>query len=117
MRLVEEGKIDLDAPVDNYLTRWQSPPSSHIHDEVTVRGLLSHTAGLAPWNYPGVPVDTVYPSLVDLLSAAASGKGVEVTRQPGLKATYTNGGYLILQLLVEDITGETFPEYMQRQVL
>ena len=46
MKLVEEGKLDLDVPVSKYLTRWQLPASEFNNDEVTVRRLLSHTAGL-----------------------------------------------------------------------
>ena len=46
MKLVEDGRIDLDSPVENYLERWRLPPSTYDHDEVTVRRLLSHTAGL-----------------------------------------------------------------------
>lgn len=46
MILVEEGKLDLDVPVSNYLTRWQLPVSDFDNNKVTVRRLLSHTAGL-----------------------------------------------------------------------
>ena len=47
MKLVQEGKIDLDAPAEKYLTRWHLPESEFDSDEVTVRRLLSHTAGLS----------------------------------------------------------------------
>src|SRR5471030_1330953 len=46
MRLVESGRIDLDAPVSRYLHRWKLPPSPFDNNGVTVRRLLSHTAGL-----------------------------------------------------------------------
>ena len=46
MVLVEEGAIDLDTPISDYLTRWQLPESAFDHSGVTVRRLLSHTAGL-----------------------------------------------------------------------
>ena len=45
-RLVEEGRIDLDAPIEDYLTRWHLPESKYDHNEVTIRRLLSHTSGL-----------------------------------------------------------------------
>jgi CubicO group peptidase (beta-lactamase class C family) len=57
MHLVEQGKIDLDAPVSRYLTRWQLPESDFEHDGVTVRRLLSHTAGLSPGSYLGFLLD------------------------------------------------------------
>ena len=117
MRLVEEGKIDLDAPVAQYLTGWSLPPSEFDQSAVTVRRLLSHTAGLAPWNYPGTLLQETPPAMVDLLSGTSSGEAVHLDRQPGERGQYTNGGYLILQLLVEDVTGEPFADYMQRAVL
>lgn len=46
MTLVEAGKLDLDAPASRYLTRWKLPPSRFDDDGVTVRRILSHTAGL-----------------------------------------------------------------------
>lgn len=117
MQLVEEGRIDLDAPVEKYLTSWKLPASDFDHREVTVRRLLSHTAGLDVWNYPGVLLGETQPSLVDLLSGAASARAVHVRWQPGSREVYTNGGYVLLQLLIEDITGEWFPDYIERQVL
>ena len=83
MRLVEEGRIDLDAPVEQYLTSWHLPPSEFDHGGVTVRRLLSHTAGLAPWDYPGTPVGETPPTLVELLSGMGSDEPVYVYRQPG----------------------------------
>ena len=47
MKLVHEGKIDLNAPIEKYLTRWHLPESEFDSDSVTVRRLLSHTAGLS----------------------------------------------------------------------
>ena len=117
MRLVEEGRIDLGASVEMYLTSWKLPTFDFDHQGVTVRRLLSHTAGLDVWNYPGVLPGESQPSLVDLLSGAASGEAVRVRWQPGSREKYTNGGYVLLQLLVEDVTGESFPDYIQRQVL
>jgi len=47
MRLAEQGRTDLDTPVERYLTRWHLPPSDLNHAAVTIRRLLSHTAGLS----------------------------------------------------------------------
>jgi len=54
MRLVQQGKLDLDAPVDRYLTRWHLPPSPFDADGVTTRRLLSHTAGLISQDYSSI---------------------------------------------------------------
>jgi len=47
MRLVEQGRLDLDVPVETYLTRWHLPASPFDSDGVTIRRLLSHSAGLS----------------------------------------------------------------------
>lgn len=117
MRLVDENKIDLDAPVERYLMRWHLPQSEFDPGGVTPRRLLGHTAGIASWDYQGTRVDEMSPTLVELLSGAASDDAVRVDHQPGERENYSNGGYLLLQLLIEDVTGESFGEYMQRQVL
>jgi CubicO group peptidase (beta-lactamase class C family) len=117
MRLVEAGVLALDAPVDQYLVSWHLPASNFSSQEVTVRRLLSHTAGLAVWNYPGVPVEDTHPALVDLLSGIESAQAVNLKWQPGSRGEYTNAGYLLLQLLIEDVMGGSLAEYMQRQVL
>lgn len=113
MRLVEEGKIDLDAPVAQYLKSWGLPPAKFDPNGVTVRRLLSHTAGIAPWYYAGVPIEATLPAPAELLSTGP----VRLVRQPGEREAYTNGGYTLLQLLIEDVTGESFAAYMQREVL
>jgi CubicO group peptidase (beta-lactamase class C family) len=64
MTLVESGKIDLDAPVSRYLTRWHLPASEFDNDGVTVRRLLSHTAGLTDGlGFAGYPPGAEIPSL------------------------------------------------------
>jgi len=117
MRLVEEGKLDLDAPVEGYLTRWHLPPSEFDHQGVTIRRLLSHSAGLSLHGYPGFEPDQPLPSLEESLSGMTAGAGnVRVVQEPGSFA-YSGGGYTLLQLVVEEVTGEAFAAYMQREVL
>lgn len=57
MKLVEEGEIDLDHPVSTYLSRWQLPDTGFDNTGVTMRRLLSHTAGLSLHGYPGFPLE------------------------------------------------------------
>jgi CubicO group peptidase (beta-lactamase class C family) len=122
MTLVEAGRIDLDAPVSRYLTRWQLPPSTHDTDQVTVRRLLSHTAGLTDdLGYcgfaTGVPVETLEASLTQAADACPLRTGrVAVGDAPG-GWRYSGGGYTLLQLIIEEVSGERFADYMQRAVL
>lgn len=123
MTLVEQRRVDLDAPVSRYLTRWHLPPSKFDNDRVTVRRLLAHTAGLTDGlGFLGYGPDQKLPTIEEELTHAqdampgASGI-VRVGARPGRNWRYSGGGYLILQLLIEEVTHESFNAYMQRAVL
>lgn len=118
MKLVEEGKIELDAPAEKYLTRWKLPKSEFDAKGVTVRRLLSHTAGLSLHGYPGWTPKDELPTVEESLNGKNNGPGrVEMIMQPGTKWKYSGGGYTILQLIVEEVTGERFEDYMQKAIL
>jgi CubicO group peptidase (beta-lactamase class C family) len=118
MRLVENGQLDLDAPVEQYLTRWHLPPSRFDASGVTIRRLLSHSAGLSAFGYPGLSPDLALPSLEESLSGNNGGAGeVQIVMEPGTQYGYSGGNFTLLQLIIEEITGETFSAYMQREVL
>jgi CubicO group peptidase (beta-lactamase class C family) len=119
MRLVDDGLIGLDDPVENYLTRWHIPPSPYDASGVTIRRLLNHTAGVSLSGYgAGVPVGEPLPSLEASLAGDTRGCGaVALVREPGEAMMYSGGGYTILQLLVEEVTGQTFAGYMKENVL
>lgn len=123
MALVQEGKLDLDAPVSTYLTRWALPDGKFDNDKVTVRRLLSHTAGLTDGlGYagfePGAAVQSLEESLERPADASPGASGtIEVGYEPGSEWRYSGGGYAILQLLIEDVSGESFEGFMQRVIL
>lgn len=118
MRLVAAGTLDLDTPVERYLSRWHLPPSGFGHDGVTIRRLLSHTAGLSLHGYPGIPPGQPLPTLEESLGGGHPGAGdVRVVSEPGTAWSYSGGGYTLLQLVVEEVTGEPFADYMRREVL
>ena len=119
LKLVEEGKIDLDANANQYLKRWKIPENQFTaQKQVTVRELLNHTSGIGT-HYgeiydPGAPL----PTLLQLLNGEKPAKTVPVRVEdvPGTKFAYSNGGYLVLYLLIEDVTGESFAQYMKQNV-
>jgi CubicO group peptidase (beta-lactamase class C family) len=122
MKLVEEGKLDLDAPVSKYLTRWQLPTSNFNNEEVTVRRLLSHTAGLTDGlGYsgfePGVQTQPIEESLTKASDADEGISGaVQVGIEPGSEFKYSGGGYTLLQLLVEEVSGQSFSTFMKESI-
>ena len=122
MKLAQEGKLDLDAPVSQYLTRWQLPESQYDNNGVTVRRLLSHTAGITDGlGHDGFAPGTPVQPLVEHLTLAAdrepdkSGR-VEVGIEPGTEWKYSGGSYNLLQLIIEEVTGQHFSDYMQQAV-
>lgn len=122
MVLVEEGAIDLDTPVSEYLTRWKLPDSAFDNSGVTVRRLLSHTAGLNDGlGYDGFEraeeVQSLEESLTRALDASPGKAGVvKLGAEPGSEWSYSGGGYTILQLLVEEVSGQPFAEFMSKRV-
>jgi CubicO group peptidase (beta-lactamase class C family) len=123
MRLVEEGRLDLDAPVGTYLTRWSLPESEFDDADVTIRRLLSHTAGLTDGlGYGGFATSSEIESLEDSLTQAADADEgadgrVRIGIEPGSEWRYSGGGYTLLQLVVEEVTGERFADFMQHAIL
>jgi len=122
MTLVEAGKLDLDAPVATYLKRWTLPESEFDNSKVTVRQLLSHRAGLTDGlGYagfaPGAKVQALEESLTRAADASPGADGrVRVGLAPGTKWQYSGGGYTLLQLVIEETSGEEFESYMRRAV-
>lgn len=118
MKLVQEGKIDLDAPAEKYLTRWHLPKSEFDSDKVTIRRLLSHTAGLSLHGYPGWSPKDDLPTIEESLDGKNNGPGrVEIIMEPGTKWKYSGGGFSILQLIIEEVTKQKFEDYMQTEIL
>jgi len=116
LRLVEEEKLALDAPV--VTRRWTLPSSPHDATQVTLRRLLSHTAGLSLHGYPGFWPPQAPPGLEASLGGDTNGAGaVELEAPPGSRWKYSGGGYTLAQLLCEETTGLAFSDYMRTQVL
>ena len=115
LMLAESGRVDLDAPVQRYLTRWRLPASRHDCDGVTARRLLSHTAGLSVSSFAadGFAPDAQRPDLVDMLSGTnGADQPVLLDEPPGARWRYSGGGFGVLQLMVEEVTGRDFAAHM-----
>ncbi len=104
--LVEQGRIGLDQRVIGHLRRWRLPPSPFDPGGITVRRLLSHTAGLSVHGYAGQTPKRPLPPIEASLSGEAGGSfPAELLETPGRRSLYSGSGYSVLQLLVEEFTG------------
>jgi CubicO group peptidase (beta-lactamase class C family) len=112
MRLVEEGKVRLDDPVSKHVKRWRLPPSGQ-NDDVTIRRLLSHTSGLSMPAVPWYGPDQTVPSLEEMLQKDP----LHFVDRPGKAIHYSGGGFALLQLLIEEVSGVSYEAYMQQRIL
>lgn len=119
MRLVEEGILDLDEDVNRYLTSWQVPANGDWQPRITLRQLLSHTAGLTVHGFPGYPNGQPMPTVTQVLNGEmpANTDPVRVNLLPGAQFRYAGGGTTVAQQVVVDVLGKPFPQIMDEFVL
>jgi len=105
MQLVEQGKVVLDAPVQRYIPEWTGPNK----DRVTVRHLLTHSAGLPAFR-----------QLWKMTSTADSARLILMTTPldtvPGARMVYSDIGAILLGWIVERVSGQTIDTYLARHV-
>jgi CubicO group peptidase (beta-lactamase class C family) len=118
LRLVAKGELSLDEDVNLKLKSWKVPANSW-NKPVTLRQLLSHTAGLTVHGFPGYAAGVPVPSLVQLLNGEkpANTAPVRVDIEPGSMNRYSGGGYEVMQLLIEDVTSKPFATVAKMLVL
>lgn len=113
MQLVEQGRIDLDAPVSRYLPEFSMRTRYTGSGPITARNLLTHHAGLpgdylkGMWSLRPAPFEEVFPLLRDEY----------VSYPPDLVFSYSNLGYALLGRLVEKASGQPYVPYMQEALL
>ena len=120
LSLVQEGRLSLDADVNATLTSWKVTPNTFTATTpVTLRALLSHTAGTTVHGFGGYASGTPVPTLLQVLSGAppANSKPVVVDQAPGAAYRYSGGGYSITQQAMIDVTGQAFPVLVRQRVL
>src|SRR5262245_2289852 len=119
MRLIEDGTLDLDADVNGYLTSWQVPANGGWQPRITLRQLLSHTAGTTVHGFRGYPASGPWPTPLAVLQGVppANTPEVIVDLLPGLTFRYSGGGTTIAQQVVVDVLRRPFPELMRELTL
>ena len=120
MHLVQAGKLSLDADINVSLKSWQVPDNEFTkQSKVTLRGLLTHSAGVTVHGFAGYEAGAPLPTLLQILNgeAPANSPPIRVDMLPGKIWRYSGGGYLIAQQAMEDVTATPFPKLMQNLVL
>jgi len=119
LSLAQEGRLDLDRDVNAYLKSWKVPENEFTKTEkVTLRRILSHTAGMTVSGFAGYAAGTPVPSLLEVLDGKppANNPPVRVDQVPGSGYRYSGGGYTVLQQLLEDVTGRSFADLSRDRV-
>ena len=120
LSLVQEGLLDLDEDINQKLKSWRVPENeSTAEKKVTLRGILSHTAGLTVHGFPGYAQGKDVPALVQILDGEkpANTAPIRVDTIPGTLWRYSGGGYTVMQQLLIDVLGRPFPEILWERVL
>ena len=120
LKLVQEGKLDLDSDINTYLKSWQFPYDSLSNGKkITIANLLSHTAGLTVHGFGGYEKGDTIPTITQILNGEkpANNNAIRSMYEPSLRYQYSGGGTTISQLILQDVTGKPYDTYMWNNVL
>lgn len=120
LKLVSERRLSLDEPVNQQLKSWKIPENQYSKNTpVTLTQLLDMTSGLSVSGFPGHVQGEKLPTLLEVLEGKipANTPPVRLFYRPGTRYFYTGGGFQVLEQLMEDITGQSFTVWMQREIL
>lgn len=110
MQLVEQGKIDLDATIQSYITDYPRHPEG----DITVRHLLQHVSGIPFYASKKEGFPTMHFNTLD--EAISLFKNRPLQHKPGSAYLYTTYGYTVLGSIIEKVTGQTYSDYMQQNI-
>jgi CubicO group peptidase (beta-lactamase class C family) len=120
LKLVQDGRIDLDSDINGALESWKLPSNSFTMTRpATLRMLLSHTAGTTVHGFPGYHSTDRLPLLVQILdgTAPANTPPIVVDKVPGASFRYSGGGYVVMQQAIVDLSGKKFAAVAKESVL
>lgn len=119
IRLAAEGKLDLDADVNRYLKSWKVPENRYTRKtKVTLRHILSHSAGFSQHGFPDFQPGEQLPSALQTLNGLHPAKHgpVRLMFSPGTEMDYSGGGITVSQLVVEEVTQMSYQEAAKHYV-
>lgn len=122
MRLIQAGKLQLDSKIvqllPEHITRiLETPHTKVLLQQVTVRHLMSHTSGINISHFSGYSKNA--PDVETVLSGKAPANTLQVKVQglPGYSMSYSGGGMIVLQIILEAVTGKDFSTLVKELVL
>lgn len=119
MKLVQSGKIELDQNINHYLKSWKFPYDSISKGKIiTLRNILSHSAGLGVSGFGGYQRTIKLPDVIQILNGIfpANSKPVRSVKEPGIAFDYSGGGTVISQLILTDVTGGKYEDFMRKEI-
>jgi len=120
LKLVESGKIQAEENINTYLKSWKLPDNEFTAaKKVNLKHILSHSGGLTISGFPGYASGVSIPTLKQVLDgeSPANTAAIRVDKEPGGYFRYSGGGYTLLQQMLIDMEGKSFPELMQDLVI
>ena len=120
LKLVSQGKLNLDESVNNRLTTWKIPVNEYNkNNPVTLRQMLDMTSGLSVSGFPGHAQGEPLPTLKEVLDgeSPANTPPVRVFYKPGTQYFYSGGAFQVLEQLIEDVTKQQFQTWMSNEIL
>jgi len=120
LKEVQDGKINLDTDINQYLKSWKLPANKFTaQQKVTLKQLLNHTAGITVGGFLGYTINQKVPTLLQILNGLppANSPAIVVDKLPGVGFRYAGGGYLIIQQTLIDLEKKPYPAIMQDLVL
>jgi CubicO group peptidase (beta-lactamase class C family)/TolA-binding protein len=120
MMLAQQGKLDLDAPVNTYLKRWAIAPSDLTKNKtITLRNLLSHTAGMSQGGFADFHLGDDIPTPIESLNGIKLPRyktPISIDFEPETNWNYSGGGYVIVQVAIEDLTGKSLAQLAEEML-
>lgn len=114
MKLMEEGKVDLEDPVQKYIP-WFTLKDKEAASNITIKHLLTHSSGIS--TYSGLSIsDKESKDFHAIKNNVENLSNVTLTVSPGEKHQYSNANFLILGALIEEVTNQTYSDYMKQEV-
>lgn len=120
LKLAQEKKVDLNTDINEYLISWKFPYDSLSKGKkITLAHILSHNAGLTVHGFPGHDIQGPIPTVLEVLDGKKPSftPAVRSAYEPGLQFEYSGGGTTISQVLLTDVTNQTYDKWMYENVL